>query len=101
MPKPDARSEQPQTGGEKPQAHGLPLRVKFGYGGAEGAGSLIWTVFYTFFLYYLTDVVKMGAGAAGFVVMAGFGETSFAAAGQSISRGAESCRLACTFVGAR
>lgn len=71
MPKPDARSEQPQTGGEKPQAHGLPLRVKFGYGGAEGAGSLIWTVFYTFFLYYLTDVVKMGAGAAGFVVMAG------------------------------
>jgi len=35
------------------------------------------------------------------VVMAGFGETSFAAAGQSISRGAESCRLACTFAGAR
>ena len=31
------------------------------------------------------------------VVMAGFGETTFAAADESISRGADRCRLSCTF----
>jgi sugar (glycoside-pentoside-hexuronide) transporter len=49
----------------------LPLRVKLGYGGAESAGSLIWTVFYTYFLFYLTDVAKMDPGMAGVVLMAG------------------------------
>ena len=51
----------------RPEAARLSLRVKLGYGGAEGAGSLLWTVYYTFFLFFLTDVVKMRAGAAGFI----------------------------------
>ena len=49
----------------------LPFRVKLGYGGAESAGSLIWTVFYTYFLFYLTDVVKMDPAVAGLVMMVG------------------------------
>jgi len=49
----------------------LSLRVKVGYGAAESAGSLIWTVFYTYFLFYLTDVVKMDPGVAGLVMMVG------------------------------
>jgi len=49
----------------------LPFGVKLGYGGAESAGSLIWTVFYTYFLFYLTDVVKMDPGMAGVVMMVG------------------------------
>jgi len=52
-------------------AGGLPFRVKLGYGGAESAGSLIWTVFYTYFLFYLTDVVKMDPAVAGLVMMVG------------------------------
>ncbi|MEI6725692.1 MAG: MFS transporter, partial [Actinomycetes bacterium] len=55
----------------RPEAARLSLRVKLGYGGAEGAGSLLWTVYYTFFLFFLTDVVKMRAGAAGFIVLVG------------------------------
>jgi len=55
----------------RPQAARLSFWVKLGYGGAEGAGSLLWTVYYTFFLFFLTDVVKMNAGAAGFIVLVG------------------------------
>jgi sugar (glycoside-pentoside-hexuronide) transporter len=49
----------------------LGFWVKVGYGGAEGAGSLLWTAYYTFFLYFLTDVVKMSAGAAGSIILIG------------------------------
>jgi len=49
----------------------LSLRVKLGYGAAESAGSLIWTVFYTYFLFYLTDVVRMNPAVAGFILMVG------------------------------
>jgi sugar (glycoside-pentoside-hexuronide) transporter len=61
----------PAAEAPRPRPARLSFRVKLGYGGAEGAGSLVWTVFYTFFLFYLTDVVKMSPGAAGFIVMAG------------------------------
>lgn len=56
---------------EVARADRLPFRIKLGYGGAESAGSLIWTVFYTYFLFYLTDVVKMDPGVAGLVMMIG------------------------------
>ena len=60
------------SSGARPSGAGaLPFRVKLGYGGAESAGSLIWTVFYTYFLFYLTDVVKMNPGVAGFIMMVG------------------------------
>ena len=59
------------AGPPRPEAARLSFRVKLGYGGAEGAGSLLWTVYYTFFLFFLTDVVKMRAGAAGFIVLVG------------------------------
>lgn len=49
----------------------LSFRVKFGYGSAEGANSMIWTAFYIFFLFFLTDVVKMDPAFAGFIMMIG------------------------------
>jgi len=47
----------------------LPIRVKFGYGAAEGANSLIFTNFYVFFMFFLTDVVKIDPAFAGFILM--------------------------------
>lgn len=45
--------------------------VKFAYGGGEGSNSLIWTLFYVFFLFFLTDVVKIDPATAGFIMMVG------------------------------
>ena len=47
----------------------IPLRVKIGYSGVEGAYSIIWSLFYIFFLFFLTDVVKMSPAKAGFIMM--------------------------------
>ena len=49
----------------------LPLRVKLGYGGGEWANSVVWTLFYALFLYFLTDVVGIGAATAGLIMMVG------------------------------
>ena len=49
----------------------LPLGVRLGYGGGEWANSVVWTLFYALFLYFLTDVVGVGAAMAGLVMMAG------------------------------
>jgi glycoside/pentoside/hexuronide:cation symporter, GPH family len=49
----------------------LPLGVRFGYGGGEWANSVVWTLFYALFLYFLTDVVGVSAGKAGLVMMVG------------------------------
>jgi sugar (glycoside-pentoside-hexuronide) transporter len=46
----------------------LPFGVKFGYGGGEGAYSLIWAIFYIFFLYFLTDVVLVDPATAGLIL---------------------------------
>ncbi len=46
----------------------LPFWVKFGYGGGEGAYSLIWAIFYIFFLYFLTDVVLINPATAGLIL---------------------------------
>lgn len=46
----------------------LPFWVKFGYGGGEGAYSLIWAIFYIFFLYFLTDVVLIDPVTAGLIL---------------------------------
>jgi len=45
--------------------------VKFGYGGGEGSNSLIWTLFYVYFLFFLTDVVKIEPATAGLIMMIG------------------------------
>jgi len=42
-----------------------------GYGGAEMLGTATWTVFYSFFLYYLTDYVGMRADLAGLLITIG------------------------------
>ncbi len=49
----------------------IPLGVKIGYGGAEGANSLIWTLFAIYFLYFLTDIAKIEPAIAGFIMMIG------------------------------
>lgn len=49
----------------------LPGWVKFCYGGGEGSNSLIWTFFYVFFLFFLTDIVKLEPATAGFIMMVG------------------------------
>jgi sugar (glycoside-pentoside-hexuronide) transporter len=49
----------------------LPFWVKFGYGAADGSGSLIWTNVYVFFLFFLTDVVKLNPATAGLIIMVG------------------------------
>jgi len=49
----------------------IPGWVKFGYGGGEGSNSLIWTLFYVYFLFFLTDVVKIEPATAGFIMMVG------------------------------
>lgn len=47
----------------------IPLLVKIGYSGIEGAYSIIWSLFYIFFLFFMTDVVKMSPATAGFILM--------------------------------
>jgi len=49
----------------------LPFGVKFFYGGAEFANSMIYTVFYTFGMFFFTDVARLSPAFAGFLVMAG------------------------------
>jgi len=49
----------------------LPLGVKLGYGGGEWANSVVWTLFYALFLYFMTDVVKLSAATAGVIMMVG------------------------------
>ena len=49
----------------------LPLGVRLGYGGGEWANSVVWTLFYALFLYFLTDVVGIGAATAGLIMMVG------------------------------
>jgi sugar (glycoside-pentoside-hexuronide) transporter len=46
----------------------LPFWLLFGYGGGEGAYSLIWAIFYIFFLYFLTDVVLINPATAGLIL---------------------------------
>ena len=47
----------------------LPIWVKFGYGAAEGANSMIFTNFYLFFMIFLTDVVGIKPALAGGILM--------------------------------
>ena len=47
----------------------LPTRVALGWGAGEWAGSTVYALFSTFFLFFMTDVVGIGAGAAGTVVL--------------------------------
>jgi len=47
----------------------LPFYVKFGYGGVEASTSSIWILVYLFFMYFLTDIVKMNPAVAGSVLM--------------------------------
>ena len=49
----------------------LSLWVKFGYGGNEWSNSLIWTFYYALFLYFMTDIVRLGAVFAGTVIAIG------------------------------
>jgi len=49
----------------------LPFWVKFGYGGAEFSASLMWTLFYVFFLFFLTDVVGVDPAKAGLIIAIG------------------------------
>ncbi len=55
----------------KDKTDNLPVPVKVGYGAAEGANSLIFTAFYVFFMFFLTDVVRLDPAFAGFVLMLG------------------------------
>ena len=57
-----------EAAGPGPGEH-LPFRVVAGWGAGEWGGSLVWSMFYVFFLFFLTDVVKMGASAAGTLLM--------------------------------
>jgi GPH family glycoside/pentoside/hexuronide:cation symporter len=53
----------------------VPFWVKVGYGGFEGSYSLIWTIFYVFFMFYATDVVGLSPSSAGIIMMiSGFGD---------------------------
>ena len=47
----------------------IPLRVKFAYGGAEGSLTLVWTMFYIYFMIFLTDVAGLSPAAAGTIMM--------------------------------
>ena len=49
----------------------LPLSVKFGYGAAEGANSLVFTFFYTFGMFFFTDVVGLNPALTGFILAFG------------------------------
>jgi sugar (glycoside-pentoside-hexuronide) transporter len=69
----DAPATSPRTEASTPAdaAARLPRRVKIGYGGGEWANAVVWTFFYALFLYFLTDVVGVGAATAGVVMMVG------------------------------
>ena len=69
----DAPATSPRTEATTPAdaAARLPRRVKIGYGGGEWANAVVWTFFYALFLYFLTDVVGVGAATAGVVMMVG------------------------------
>ncbi len=49
----------------------LPVWLKFSYGAAEGSNTLGWTMFYVYFLFFLTDVVGLSPSFAGLVMMIG------------------------------
>ncbi len=49
----------------------LPFRLKFGYGASDGAQSAIWILFSLYFLYFLTDVVKLDPAIAGSILLVG------------------------------
>jgi sugar (glycoside-pentoside-hexuronide) transporter len=59
----------PENGMRNTETNSLPFKVKFWYGGAEGAGAMIWILFYLFFMFFLTDVVKLDPALAGFILM--------------------------------
>ena len=69
----DAPATLPRTEATTPPdaAACLPRWVKLGYGGGEWANAVVWTFFYALFLYFLTDVVGVGAATAGVVMMVG------------------------------
>lgn len=43
----------------------LPLKVKVGYGAAEGANCIVFTLFYTFAMFFLTDVAGLDPAFSG------------------------------------
>jgi glycoside/pentoside/hexuronide:cation symporter, GPH family len=47
----------------------LPVWLKFSYGAAEGSNTLGWTMFYVYFLFFLTDVVGISPSFAGIIMM--------------------------------
>ena len=47
----------------------LPRRVAVGWGAGEWAGSTVYAMTSTFFLFFMTDVVGIGAGTAGMIVL--------------------------------
>jgi GPH family glycoside/pentoside/hexuronide:cation symporter len=49
----------------------LPFGVKLGYGAAEFANSLTWTMVFVILLYFLTDIVGISPSFAGFILMIG------------------------------
>lgn len=49
----------------------LPLRVKLGYGATAFSESLVWTMFVLLYLFFLTDVVHVGAASAGALMTVG------------------------------
>ncbi|MBW2367906.1 MAG: MFS transporter [Deltaproteobacteria bacterium] len=53
---------------EKDPSNKLSLSVKIGYGSAEISGSMIWIIFYLYFMYFLTDVVHLDPGTAGLIL---------------------------------
>jgi GPH family glycoside/pentoside/hexuronide:cation symporter/oligogalacturonide transporter len=60
----DLAAETPRSGVAK-----LPRRVALGWGAGEWAGSTVYALFSTFFLFFMTDVVGIGAGTAGTIVL--------------------------------
>lgn len=51
-------------GGEGRRAKLAPLRVKLGYGGAEGSLTLVWTMLHAYFKVFLADVVGLSPATA-------------------------------------
>ena len=49
----------------------LPIGIKVGYGAAEGANSITFTLFYTFAMFFLTDVAKLSPAFAGTIFAVG------------------------------
>lgn len=54
-----------------PETAKLPVLLKFSYGAAEGSNTLGWTMFYVYFLFFLTDVAGLSPSFAGLVMMIG------------------------------